>query len=283
MKLVVDKMRYNKKISFGVVQGRLIASPFGQLQWFPKDFWESEFFLSAALGIDYIELIAEREHNPNNPLWTDDGIARICELTERNALSLHAFCNDYIVSHTLLGSDDVLGQNIRLIERGALLGMHKYVLPLFEHSELNESNVDDYKTPLKVIADKAAEYGMTVCLETNLNGSELLKVLERINHSAISVVFDTGNRVAFGHDLPGDIRLLGDRIAHVHIKDKNINNENVLLGTGLVDFLHVFEALSDIHYHGPFTFETTRGKNTLRTAAYNIDVIRFFHAEVYDE
>ena len=49
-----------------------------------------------------------------------------------------------------------------------------------------------------------------------------------IGHSNIKVVFDTGNRIAFGHDLSHDIEILGDKITHIHIKDKNINNENVI-------------------------------------------------------
>ena len=90
----------------------------------------------------------------------------------------------------------------------------------------------------------------------------------------------TGNRVAFGHDLAGDIRLLGkNRIAHIHIKDKNSHNQNVLIGTGLVNFQSVFEALCDIEYDGPNTFETQRGSDPIRTAKYNIEVINFFYCE----
>lgn len=272
-------MEINNKLRFGIVQGRLIQSPRGQLQWFPQDYWESEFFLASSLGIDYIELIAERDHNPANPLWTDAGVAKIKSLVQRNKLSLHAFCNDYIVNHSLVNSAEVLDQNMRLIERGALLGCEKYILPLFEKSELTIDNVSDYVLPLRAIADKAAESGIIVCLETVMNGVELIEVLNKIDHPAVSVVYDTGNRIAFGHDLPGDIRLLGKRISHVHIKDKNKENENVILGVGLVNFLQVFEALSDIKYTGPYTFETHRGKRPLSTARYNMQFVQFFQAE----
>lgn len=264
-----------------MVQGRLIQSPPGQLQWFPQDYWESEFFLAASLGIDYVELIAERNHNPDNPLWCDAGVAQIRALAQRNGLSLHAFCNDYIVDHSLARSPEVVDQNLRLIERGALLGCEKYILPLFEASELTFDNASEYVAPLRAIADKAAEAGITVCLETILTGAQLIDLLDRIDHPAVSVVYDTGNRVAFGHDLPGDIRLLGHRISHVHIKDKNGANENVILGTGLVNFLKVFDALAEIAYDGPYTFETNRGKNPLRTARYNIDLVKFFHSEAF--
>ena len=274
-------MTFKDGLRFGMVQGRLIQSPPGQLQWFPQDCWESEFSFAAALGIDYIELIAERNHNPGNPVWSDEGIEQIKALVKSNELSLHAFCNDYIIEHALLKSEEVLSQNLRLIERGVLLGCEKYILPLFEQSELTIKNMDEYVVPLRFIADKASGFGMRVCLETALKGAELIQVLDRINHPAVSVVFDTGNRAATSHDLPGDIRLLGSRISHVHIKDKNALNENVILGTGLVNFQQVFEALADIGYDGPYTFETHRGKNPLSTAAYNMGLVKFFHEEEF--
>jgi L-ribulose-5-phosphate 3-epimerase len=274
-------MELTKHPRFGVVQGRLIQSPPGLLQWFPEEYWQSEFFLAASLGIDYIELIAERNHNPSNPIWSDEGLAQIKTLVQRNRLSLHAFCNDYIVDHCLSKSTEVLEQNLCLIERGMLLGCEKYILPLFEKSELTVANSSEYVESLRAIADKAAEAGIKVCLETILNASELIQVLDKIDHPAVSVVYDTGNRVAFGHDLASDIRLLGNRISHVHIKDKNKADENVILGTGLVNFSKVFEALAAISYHGAYTFETNRGKNPLLTASYNINLVNFFHSEAF--
>lgn len=269
----------SRGLRFGMVQGRLIQSPPGQLQWFPQEFWESEFLLAGALGLDFIELIAERHHNAENPIWSNDGHSRIRAISQRAGLSIHAFCNDFIVDHALVGDDTVLDQNLRLIERGSLLGCEKYVLPLFEHSEMTSLNMEDFIEPLRVIADCAAAAGITVCLETVLNGLELVRFLDRLDRPAARVVFDTGNRIAFGHDLATDIRMLGDRIAHVHIKDKNAANQNVILGTGLVNFLTVFEALHDIAYAGPYTFETQRGRSPIRTAAHNIALVKFFHAE----
>lgn len=269
-----------QNLRFGMVQGRLIQSPPGKLQWFPQEFWEAEFLLARTLGVDYIELIAERDHNPKNPLWSDEGRARLQELAKTNGMSLHAFCNDYIVDHKLVGDAEVLEQNMSLIACGAKLGCEKLILPLFEASELTVANSAEYAVPLRKMADEAQKHKITICLETNLTGQELITLLELINHPNINVVYDTGNRVAFGHDLPGDIRLLGKkRIGHVHIKDKNAKNENVILGTGLVNFKEVFEALHDIGYEGPYTFETNRGKNPTRTAIHNINLVNFFHAE----
>ena len=136
--------------------------------------------------------------------------------------------------------------------------------------------MQDYIEPLKRVAKAADDGNIVVCLETILTGQELIELLGLIDMPNVKAVYDTGNRVAFGHDLAGDIRLLGDAIAHVHIIDKNSNNENVLLGTGLVNFENVFYALNDINYKGPYTFETTRGNNAINTAKYNMNLVNFF-------
>jgi sugar phosphate isomerase/epimerase len=266
-------------LRFGIVQGRLVRSPPGALQWFPQDCWQSEFFIASSLGIDYIELIAERQHNDGNPLWNEDGVGQIRDLVSRNRLTLHALCNDFIIDHALPGDRGVLDQCLRLVRQGAKLGCEKYVLPLFEASELTAKNGRVYSDPLRAIADEAGAQGMTVCLETILTGGELVALLDFLDHPNIAVVYDTGNRVAFGHDLPADIRLLGPRIRHVHIKDKDAKNQNVLLGTGLVNFKSVFEALADIVYRGPYTFETQRGTDPARTARYNMEVVSYFFHE----
>ncbi len=264
---------------FGIVQCRLTPAPPGCLQWFPQDAWADEFALAGQLGISYIELIAEVQHNPAHPIWSDDGIAHIKRLVAENDLTLHALCNDYTVEHGLPGSPEVLQQSLDVVERGGLLGVEKFIMPLFDASELTVQNSADYIEPLRTIADAAHDAGMTTCLETILTGAELIDLLDRLDRPYIKAVYDTGNRVAFGHDLAADIRLLGARIAHVHIKDKNADNQNVLLATGLVNFADVFAALHDIAYAGPYTFETQRGRNPLRTASYNMMLVDFFDHE----
>jgi len=265
--------------NFGIVQGRLIQSPEGCLQWFPQEHWESEFFLASALGYNFIELIAERQYNKRNPIWTDEGVEIIKELCSINKLSLYAICNDYIIDHSLIENKDVLQQTIMLISRSHLMGIKKLILPLFEKSELLENNFDYYKEYIETIANCAQEKGILVCLETGMRGISLLKLLEYLDHPNIKCVYDTGNRVSFGENLYSDIVLLGKNIQHVHIKDKDELNNNVLLGSGKVNFYKIFQSLSLIQYNGSYTFETYRGRNPIRTAKYHKSFIEFFIKE----
>lgn len=251
----------------------------GPLQWFPQGRWQEEFSIGRGIGINYIELIGERQHNPDNPLWSDAGLDQLAATCRGNGMTLHSLCDDYIIDHKLIGDPETLEHCFRFVAQGVKLGCDKLILPLLEQSEFTLESFADYASALRTIADAAKQSGMIVCLETILDGAKLVEALDRFGHENLFAVFDTGNRVAFGHNLPSDIRALGRRIRHVHIKDKNAANENVLLGTGLVNFLAVFEALADIGYDGPYTFETTRGRDPVRTAKYNMYFAEFFAAE----
>lgn len=263
-------------MKFGIVQGRLIQSPPGMLQWFPQDFWEHELFLAGSLGFSYVELIAERQHNPANPLWTDAGLARILALCERIGLECYSFCNDFIIEHDLRGAVE---QSCQLLRQGARLGMKKLVFPLFERSELTVDNWPDYQGALIEVADCAARQEILLCLETNLPAGQLVEFLDRCDHGALRVVFDTGNRATLGHDLPEEIRQLTDYLEHIHLKDKNKSAENVHLGTGLVEFDKTFSALAGVGYQGGYTFETTRGCSPVETARFNLQFASFFMQE----
>ncbi|MBT7349766.1 hypothetical protein HN803_03135, partial [candidate division WWE3 bacterium] len=138
----------NSTTRFGMVQGRLTQSPPGCLQWFPQRGWQEEFSVASKIGINYIELIAEVQHNAENPIWTDDGIEEIKQLVENGNLTLHALCNDYIVENSFL-DERTIQQNIELLEQGKKIGVEKYIMPFFESSELTTENMQEYIEPLK--------------------------------------------------------------------------------------------------------------------------------------
>ena len=63
-------------------------------------------------------------------------------------------------------------------------------------------------------------------------------------------------------------------IEHIHIKDKNINNENVKINSGLVDFNKFFKIIKKKNYKKNFTFETTRNNDPINTAKNNLNFLK---------
>jgi len=150
---------------------------------------------------------------------------------------------------------------------------------LLEQSDLNTASADAMVPIIRQFARQAAKSDMLICIESLMSSKHLKGFLDQVNEPNVKCVFDTGNRIVDNPDLASEILLLGDWIAHVHIKDKNKHGENVLLGTGLVNFAEVFQALHEINYEGPLVFETTRGADPVETAAFHMATCNFFSHE----
>ena len=111
---------------------------------------------------------------------------------------------------------------------------------------------------------------MNFFIESNISPEKFLFLKKRIKSNRFKFLFDTGNRINLKRDLYKDMEILFKDIGHIHIKDKNNKNQNVKLGTGLVDFKRVFFILKKRKYNKNFTFETTRGRNPIKMAKFNL-------------
>ena len=266
--------------AYGIVQGRLSIPPQNSLQWFPQPCWEKEFITAHDVGLNFIELLVEREFNPDNPFWSIEGRKKIKELCIKYDLSIYSSCLDYIINHSLTDStNDVRKYMIDFIAASADLGCQVIVLPLLEESDLNLSSSQTIGPILIEYSQVAKAYGLTICIESLMESSDLKTFISSLNVPNIKCVFDTGNRALITKSLKSEIIDLGHLIGHVHIKDKQESGENVLLGRGKVDFLGVFEALHEINYNGPMVFETTRGINPTETVKYHITTCSFYDKE----
>ena len=113
-----------------------------------------------------------------------------------------------------------------------------------------------------------------MALETDLEIEFTNYLFNRIRSKNVYLVYDTGNRVKKGINQFKEILDLKDKIIHVHIKDKNLLGNNVIIGRGIVNFKNIFFALKKINYKNNFTFETNRGLNPIKTMIQNIKFIK---------
>jgi len=267
--------------SYGIVQGRLSVPPNGELQWFPQHCWEKEFETAKQLGYDFIEILTERTFNSENPFWSAKGRDRLKQIANDFGLKIYSSCADYIIDHSIFDNErnKVKDHLLNFLTLSAEIGCKVVVLPFLEESDLNLKTFPKLVPILKEIASQTSDLDLVICIESLLDGPNLKYFLEQVNEPKIKCVFDTGNRIIKKRDLAPEILTLQNWIGHVHVKDKLENGENVLLGTGNVNFKEVFIALNEIEYEGPFVFETTRGKSPQETSKYQMMLCEFFNAE----
>lgn len=262
--------------NLGIIQGRLTSSQ--ELQCFPNFTWRQEFDLARKAGYTCIELIRDQNYNPYNPLWNKKEIEDLLDCENCSGVGIRSVCDDYV--------QNCNWEQLTIVEYNTLidlllscskLGVRLVVYPL-----MGNAGITDMKTKkafivtLKGIAALAKSLGITILVEANLNKKELLNILKEIDMDNVRCCLDIGNLYANKcnyHEYIEDQEMLS-YIGHVHIKDRNLAGENVVLGTGEINYMEVLRALIKSSYCGSLICETNRGSDPLLTAVNNISYLK---------
>lgn len=261
----------------GITQGRLTASG-GRLQAFPYGKWKEEFGVARDVGFDGIELIVERPTDPENPIWTDGGLAGLKAAVEETGVRPLSLCDDRIMDAALLRAGPEAAAFFEtlsvLMRQMAKIGATRIVLPFLEQASLKSDRAAFLAARgwLEKLVPISDETGVAIMLENDLP-TGMLKELVSTAGGKIGVCYDTGNRAYFGYN-PAEILELGGLIRHVHIKDKEPGGQNVMLGTGKVDFKAVFANLDAVGYDGPLILETCRGEEEVVAGKRNLAFVK---------
>lgn len=254
----------------GIVQGRLSPSPKKRLQFFPKD-WAQEFKIASQLGYNFIEFFSERKFNKKNPIWNLIWIKEYIKLSKKYNLKIINFCDDYIISNSIETKKTQNYLSKLLINLGKLK-VKNLILPMYGKSNLNDKNYLKYVKSIKKIAYKSNN--IKILIESNISPYKFFELKKKINSKKVLFLFDTGNRINLKRDMYQDFETMYHFIEHIHIKDKNMNNENVKLNTGLVNFNKFFKIIKKKNYKKNFTFETTRNNDPINTAKNNLEFLK---------
>ena len=184
-------------------------------------------------------------------------------------------CFNYMMNNSILNKNTLKYFN-NLLYVCTELKIKNIVLPFFEESIIQDFYFGIIIERIKLMSREALKEKISLILETSISGNKMFKFINDIEMENVGILIDSGNYYEFGFDIVKDLYLFKNLVTHIHIKDKNKNGENVILGTGLVNFSEVFLGLNNINYVGALNFETTRGSNPLETAKYHINLCRFY-------
>ncbi len=267
-----------KRLKIGISQGRLIKPPNNELQWFPGIKWKEEFDIANQIGLNHIELLAEVNHNKNNPLWTKSGRNEIKKYSQKYKVENYSACFDYLIENRINDNisekSGIFIYSKKFIDACSELNIKMIILPFLGENNLELSKLKPIREYLEILVPYAFSKRIFISIESLAEPELIIKLLEKFLTFSSGCVYDTGNRVLLSKNQEKDIVKLSKYINHVHIKDKNEKNENVVLGNGIVDFDNIFSALNKIEYKAMFTMETNRGENPKMTAIQNIELIK---------
>ena len=171
----------------GIVQGRLTNFKSDELQQFPVSNWHSEFYICKYLGIQFIELIAERSHNPLNPLWSDHGIKELKRHSLASGVEIISACTDFIIDNPIYGNESQLAERHldRFLNAAERLNLNILILTL-----MGRSNLSPYSLAgLTRFASYVKKHLDLLCIE--VNASPLIKeLMVNVGSDNLKCVFD---------------------------------------------------------------------------------------------
>lgn len=242
----------------GIMQGRLSPPIDGQLQAFPHKTWQQEFKVASKLGLACIEWVYD---STDNPILLQSGLEDLRELTESTGVKVRSICADFFVKYPVFrhthGSAIHL---VFLIEQCRKAGITKLVVPFVDNSSLSTPIYWD--AAIEVIGEVmpyAEENDVELLIETSLAPHKVFEFLHRFPEGQVGVCYDTGNSASMGYRAAEEFFWYGNRIRHIHIKDRLANEKfSVPLGRGVADFKRFFPLLTSYHYDGDLILQVAR-------------------------
>ena len=244
--------------SFGVMQGRLSPQSDRGYQAFPWETWQEEFDLAADRGLEHIEWVLDSWRVDENPII--GATAKVRKRTENSGVRVVSVCADYLMDSPLDVYQCPPWVVLRsLIEAMQELGAEWLVLPCVDHASLRQSSsLDRFKRAIEPLAEIVASTSIQVSLESDLGPSQLGELLDGLDSKVFGVNYDIGNSAALGYVLDEEFDSYGQRISVVHVKDRHLYGQSVLLGQGDANIHRAIELLVDLGFTGPVTMQAFR-------------------------
>jgi len=248
----------------GVMQGRLLPKYRNRYQAHPVGYWQNEFDTAKSIGLDLIEFIFDYNDVDKNPLMSESGIDEILTVTDQTGVDVKSICADYFMEAPLHGSSKQASKQSLaalkdLIFKASRLNVKDIVIPCVDKSSFkSEKQKDSLVKIISEVLEIAEKFKVNIALETDLAPGPFHDLLERFDSPRITVNYDTGNSAALGFDPEEEVAAYGDRISDIHIKDRLLSGESVVLGVGNTDLDTFFSTLEKTDYNGPFIIQAYR-------------------------
>ena len=246
----------------GIMQGRLSPPINTRIQAFPVNHWEEEFQKASKIGFTSIEWIFDTL-SPN-PIVDKMKIRKINKLSSEFDISINSLCADFFMVNKLFNvSEDEISSNLDtlkiLIENCSELEINILEIPLVDSSSIkNELFEKEFTTNLNKILPIAEKNNVILTLETDLPPVRFDSLLSDINNPYVAANYDIGNSTSLGYDPALEFEIMGKWIKNIHIKDRIINGNTVVLGTGNTNFELFFSLISQIKYSDDLVIQGAR-------------------------
>ena len=225
--------------------------------------WHFPEIVSAAadLGYDGIEIrgVGKDVFAPDSPVFSGERLAASKAMIEKNGLSVFCLDTTCVLSLENGYSEDKMRRTVWLAKKIGAKAVRVLGDAAPEPGDVDEALV---LKRLKEATAIAAEYGVTVIIETNgvySDSKKLKSLIEAVGADNLGALWDIQHpyRVA-GESMEETAKTLGGLIKHVHVKDSVVENGKTvykMTGYGKLPIKEAVTALKGVGYEGALSLE----------------------------
>ena len=250
---------------------------------------EQVFYEAQRLGFDGLEFDLARDYK-SDVLWTGEGRRRLLGMAKETSVEVSSVCLGALWAQTFASDEaddrrrahEVVTEAARFTPE---LGPKVILVPIVGVDNQDPAvGIDRWVDGLKECVGVAEQTGAVLALE-NVGRSParsapaILEIIERVNSPAVKAYYDVGNGTSLGYDATEELRLLGGRVAQVHIKGAR----SAQLWENTLDMTAVAQTLKDIGYDGYLVFETQATENPSEGAGRNLQLLKEYIKGAYGQ
>ena len=257
---------------FGIMQGRLSESKKGKLQFLPKN-WKIEYDRLKEINLDYIELFTTK-FKDRSPIWNENNSTLKKKIYQTNLKKI-ILCDNYAFKKSLI-SINYKNYFNKITNKLSSFPNSVLLIPI-ENFLFEKKNYKKLIKAVNYFLINSKKKGIEISFEVQVTSKTILKFKKDLKNKLFKITFDTGNIFLIDKDnkrLNSYLRKTKNFINHIHLKDRDEFGNNVVLGTGLINFKNILKSLKKINYNKTFTFETSRGNHYLTTAKNNLALVK---------
>lgn len=247
-----------------------------------------------ALGLKHVQL-GLTPHRDDPGAW--EGVREVLAAVSARVVSgmFSTLGEDYSTPETIQRTggvvlDEYWEENLKMAQDAAALAKAMGLQWVSAHAgflphDPNDPNFDKLSGRVEQIAGIFAAQGIELILETGQETAEtLLSFLDEMKKRGaenIGINFDPANMLLYDMDDPiAALRLLAPHVRQVHVKDakrpavKGQWGEEVVVGTGQVDWVAFVKILADADFDGYYIFEREAGADRVGDISKGIAALR---------